>query len=133
LKWPDPIVLLVGLMPLFDGFMISLYVTATRRYRFALRRRDRPGGFAGIFALTTAIMLATSTFLCVAATRLIPELIDSLFSSFGEWLKGVAQGGYTESLEGAVLCLIMSGPLLVIATISAFVASRFELVITRRG
>ena len=132
-KSPEPIILLVGLMPLFDGFMISLYVAATRKYHFALRRRDRRGEFAGVFALTTAVMLAVSTFLCIVASQHILELMDSLFSSFIEWLTGFAQQGHTESLVGAALCLIMSGPMLVIATIFAFVMSRYKLVITRRG
>ena len=31
----EPIVLLVGLMPLFDAFLISFYAAATKQYRFA--------------------------------------------------------------------------------------------------
>ena len=130
-KFDDPIILLIGLMPLFDGFLISLYAAATRRYHFSIKRRESRGSFAEAFALTAATMLAVSTLLFITATHPIVELLDDLYSSSRGWLPGFAQQPDGVSLAVA-LCLIISGPLLVIATIFAFVMSPYKLVVTRR-
>ena len=129
----QPIALLVGLMPLFDAFLISFFVVATRRYRFALMRREGRGGFTGAFALAAAVMLAVSTFLCFAATQLLLELVEALFTPFSKWFESLAPFDHAASfLAGVLLCALMSGPLLVVAVVFAFVMSRFRLVITRR-
>ena len=130
-KMDDPIILLIGLMPLFDGFLISLYAAVTRRYHFALKRRESRGHYVEVFALTTAMMLAVSTFLCVTATKTVLELLDGPYNSWLGWLPGFAQQPDGVFLAVA-LCLIISGPLLVIATVFAFVMSPYQVVVTRR-
>jgi hypothetical protein len=130
-KFDDPIILLVGLMPLFDGFLISLYAAATRRYDFALKRRESRGSFAEAFALTAAMMLAVSTFLCITAPQAVLELLEDPYNSSLGWLPGFAQQPNGVSLA-VVLCLIISGPLLVIAAVFAFVMSRYKVVVARK-
>jgi hypothetical protein len=129
---PEPILLLVGLMPLFDAFIISLCVAATRSFRFELRRRDHRRGFSGAFALTTAAMLVGSSFLCIVATHPILELLQLFLDPVIAWFKVIAEREPTESVVGVTLCLVMSGPMLVIAAILSFIMSRYELVISRR-
>jgi hypothetical protein len=128
----DPVVLLVGLMPLFDAFLISFYAAANKRYRFMIMRRVSRGSFAGSFALTTGVTLALCMFLCIAARQHILELIEVLLEPFSKWFAVLRELGSGQSLIGATLCLIMSGPLLAIATVISFVMSRYRLVITRR-
>ena len=118
-------------MPLFDGFLISLYAAVTRRYHFRQIAVKR-GHFAEVFALTAATMLAVSTFLFITATQAVLELLDDLYNSSRGWLPGFAQQPDGVSLAVA-LCLIISGPLLVIATVFAFVMSPYQVVITREG
>jgi hypothetical protein len=120
----QPIVLLVGLMPLLDACLISFYAAATRQYRFALVRRAGRGGFAKSLAVTTGVLLALSMFLCVAAPRTIVDLLEASFD-----FKRVT----ARPLVGATLCVLMSGPLLVIATVISLITRRFRLVITRRS
>jgi hypothetical protein len=129
---PEPIVLLVALMPLFDGFVISLYAAAARKYHFALKRRDERCGFGETFALTTGLMLVVSMFLCFAAPQHLLGLIDALLGPFSQWFGDLSRLDPAESLLGAALCLIVSGPPLVIAVVFALVMSRYKLEIVRR-
>jgi hypothetical protein len=128
---PEPIVWLVGLMPLFDVFLISFYAVLTKQYRFALMRRAGRGGFAKTFAVTTGVMFAFCMFVCFAAPQGISNLLNGLCALDG-WFDYLRQQGNAEPVLGATLCLIMSGPLLVIATVFSFAMSRYRLVITRR-
>ena len=130
-KMDDPIILLVGLMPLFDGFLISLYAAVTRRYHFALYAVRAEDTSWKSSRLTAAVMLAVSTFLCITATKTVLELLDGPYSSWLGWLPGFAQQPEGVFLAVA-LCLIISGPLLVIAAVFAFVMSPYEVVVTRR-
>ncbi len=129
----EPIVLLVGLMPLFDAFLISFYAAATKHYSFSLVRRAGRVGFAKPLAVTTGVMLALCIFLCFAAPKAILTLIVDSFD-FRKWL-GIFRQPLTsnEPLVGAMLCVLMSGPLLVIATVFSVIMSRYRLVITRRS
>jgi hypothetical protein len=129
---PDAIVLLVGLMPLFDVFLISCYAAVTKHFRFTLMRREGRGGFAGTLALATGVLLALCTFVCVVAPQHISNLIEIAVEPFTKWFEAWRKVGNGESLIGATLCLIMSGPLLVIATGFSLAMSRYRLVITRR-
>ena len=129
----EPIVLLVGLMPLFDAFLISFYAAATKHYGFSLVRRAGRGGFAKSLAVTTGVMLALCIFLCFAAPKAILTLIvDSV--DFRKWLGIFRQPlAFNETLVGATLGVLMSGPLLVIATVFSLITCRYRLVITRRS
>jgi hypothetical protein len=128
----EPIVLLVGLMPLFDAFLISFYVAATKHYHFALVHRASRVGFAKLLAVTTGVMLALCIFLCFAAPRTIVDLLGAPFDFF-RWLGIFRQPQTNKPLVGATLCVLMSGPLLLIATVFSLITCRFRLVITRRS
>jgi hypothetical protein len=128
----EPIIPLVGLMPLFDAFLISFYAAVTKQYRFGLVRRAGRGGFAKSLAVTTGVLMALCMFLCFAAPRGIMTLIDASFD-FPNWLLNFGQRVTEGPLLGATLCVLMSGPLLVIATVFSLITCRYRLVITRRS
>jgi hypothetical protein len=129
---PEPITLLVGLMPLFDAFLISLYVALNKLYRFTLVRRESRSGFSGSLAITSGVMLAFCVFLSLAAPLEILGLISDLIQS-SPWLAELDQRRNGGPLIAAALCVLMSGPLLAIAGVLSFAISRYRLVITRRS
>jgi hypothetical protein len=131
-KGPLLIVLLVGLMPLFDGFIISAYCAATKRFHFTLKRRESLGDFAGFFAIMSAVLMAASTVMCVVATEQVFQLVEALFGAFKDWFGVLSHQPRYEALVGSILCLIMSGPMLLIATGFAWTMSRYRLVMTPR-
>ncbi len=81
--------------------------------------------------MTTGVLLALSMFLCFAAPGTIVDLLEASFDFkwLGNFRKQVTEG----PLVGATLCVLMSGPLLVIATVFSLITCRFTLVITRRS
>jgi hypothetical protein len=126
---PEPIILLILLMPLFDAFLMSFYAAITKQYRLVLMRREGRGGVAETFALTTGVMFAFCMFVSFAAPKLILQLMEDWLLPFIKWFE---QQRGNEPLIGATLCLIVSGPPLVIASVFSFAMSRYRLVITRR-
>jgi hypothetical protein len=126
----EPIVPLLGLMPLFDAFLISFYAAVTKQYRFGLVRRAGRGGFAKSLAVTTGVLLALCMFLCFATPRGIVNLLEASFD-FPNWPGNFGQHVTEGPLLGATLGVLMSGPLLVIATVFSLVTCRYRLVITR--
>jgi hypothetical protein len=129
---PEPIVLLTGLMPLIDAFLICCYTAVTGRYRFMLMPRGTRRDFAGAFAAITGVMLASFMFLCFAAPKRLSEPLGILIDPYVRWLDAQPLPGSRGPLIGATLCLVMSGPLLVISAVFSFIMSRYRLVITRR-
>ena len=82
--------------------------------------------------MTTGVMLALCIFLCFAAPKRIGNLIDASFD-FEQWLGQFGQPVTEGPLLGATLCVLMSGPPLVIATVFSLITCRYRLVITRRS
>jgi hypothetical protein len=128
----EPILALIGLMPLFDAFLISFYAAVTKQFRFGLVRRAGRGGFAKSLAVTTGVLLAFFMFLCFAAPRGILNLLEAFFD-FPKWLGNFRQHVTEGPLLGATLCVLVSGPLLVIAIVFSLIMCRYRLVITRRS
>jgi hypothetical protein len=130
---PGPIIPLVGLMPLFDVFLISSYVALTKRYRFTLISRPDGRDFAKTFAVTSGVMLAFCMFLCFALTHGLLVLIEVVLTPFDKWSKNMGWQGDGEALIGAAMCAVMSGPLIVMATLLSLIMSRYRLVIALRS
>jgi hypothetical protein len=124
---------LIGLMPLFDLFALSIYLALTRRYRFALVRREIRESIVDSAAMVSGAILVVSTTSCLMFPEVVLELIDLLYSPLDRRI------GVTESspetrgfLIGTLLGTLISGPPIFLTIVLSNFHSRFKLEITRR-
>ena len=124
---------LIGLMPLFDLFALSLYLALTRRFRFALVRRAVRKNIADSAAMASGAILVLGTASCLLFHEVVLQLIELLLSSFDLWVKVSESSRETRGfLIGALLGLLMSGPPIFLTFVLGYIHSRFRLEITRR-
>ncbi len=122
---------LIGLMPLFDLFALSLYLALTRRFRFALVRRTVRKNFIDSAATMSGVFLVLGTTSCLLFHEAVLQLVDLLLSPL--WIKILERSPETRGfLIGALLGLLMSGPPIFLTFILGYIHSRFRLEITRR-
>lgn len=76
---------LIGLLPLFQLFALSLYVALTRRFRFALVRRLVRRDIADSTAMVSGAILAIVTLLSVLFPEIVLRLPEPLFSLLDQW------------------------------------------------
>jgi hypothetical protein len=124
---------LIGLMPLFDLFALSLYLALTRRFRFALVRRPVRKNIIDSAATMSGAILVLGTTSCLLFPEVVLQLADLLFSPLDQWMKVSETSPETRGfLIGASLGLLMSGPPIFLTFILGYIHSRFRLEITRR-
>jgi hypothetical protein len=124
---------LIGLMPLFDLFALSLYLALTRRYRFALLRREMRKNMVDSAAMVSGAILGVSTMSCLLFPEVILKLMEPLFSPFDQWIKVSGSSPETRGfLIGTLLVMVMSGPLFLLTFVLSYIHSRYRLEITRR-
>lgn len=127
----EPIILLVGLMPLFDTLLVVLYLAISKRYRFKIRMER--GAFLETFGVTLGVILGLATFTSIAATQSILRWIDMALGAASTRLRLIEQSGdYAGPALGAWVGALMSGPLIALALVTALVLSQFKVDITRR-
>ncbi len=125
---------LIGLMPLFDLFALSLYLTLTRRFRFALVRRQVPGSFMGSVAVASGAILALGTLSSLLFPEVVLQLLDVLYTPVDPRI-GVSTSSPESRgfLMGTLLGLVTSGLPILLTFVLGYIHSRFRLEITRRG
>ena len=79
---------LIGLMPLFDLFALSLYLALTRRFRFALVRRTSAKNIVDSAAMVSGAILVLGTTSCLLFPEVVLQLVDLLFSPLNQWIVG---------------------------------------------
>ena len=77
---------LIGLMPLFDLFVLSLYLALTRRFGFALVRRRVRGSFVGSTAVASGAILAVGALSCLLFPEVVLQLLDVLYTPIDQWI-----------------------------------------------
>jgi hypothetical protein len=124
---------LIGLMPLFDLFVLSLYLALTRRFGFALVRRRVQGSFVVSTAVASGAILALGALSCLLFPEVVLQLLDVLYTPIDQWI-GVSSSSPESRgfLIGALLGLLMSGPPIFLSFVLGYIHSRFRLEITRR-
>src|SRR5262249_25461052 len=76
---------LIGLMPLFDFFFVSVYLALTRKFRFGLSRRSvRKSILESIAAVSWAILIV-ATMSCLLLIEVVPVPIDTLSAPYYRW------------------------------------------------
>jgi hypothetical protein len=126
-------VVLIGLMPLFDLFALSLYLAVTRRFHVALVRRMVRQNMADSAAMMSGMILVIGTTSCLLFSEVILQLLELLFSPFYLWIEVSKSSPETRGfLVGALLELLMSGPPILLTFVLGYIHSRFRLEITRR-
>jgi hypothetical protein len=124
---------LIGLMPLFDLFALSLYLALTRRFRFALVRRTVRKNIVDSAAMMSGAILILCTTSCLLFPEVVLQLVELLFFPFNQWIKVSASSPETRGfLIGALLGLLTSGPPILLAFVLGYIHSQFRLEITRR-
>lgn len=124
---------LVGLMPLFDLFVLSLYLALTRRFRFALVRREVRRSLVDSVATWSGAILILGTTSCLLFHEVVLGTLDLLYTPVYDLIKVSESTPETRGfLIGASLGLIMSGPPILFAFLLGYIHSRFRLEITRR-
>jgi hypothetical protein len=122
---------LIGLMPLFDLFALSLYLALTRRFRFALVRRRVRGSFVG--AVASGAILALGTLACLLVPEVVLQMLDVPYTSIDHWIGVSSSSRETRGfLIGALLGMLMSGPPIFLTFVLGYFHSRFRLEIMRR-
>jgi hypothetical protein len=121
-------------MPLFDFFVLSVYLALTGRFRFALVRRQVRKSVVDSVAVVSGAILASGTLLCLLFPEVVVQLLELLFLPLEQWI-GVSRSSpeMRGPLSGALLGVLMSGPLICLMLVLGLVHSRFRLEITRRG
>ena len=124
---------IIGLMPLFDLFVLSLYLALTTRFRFALVRRTVRKNIIDSAAMVSGAILALGTASCLLFHEVVLELIQLPFSRLDHWIKVSESSPETRGFViGAFLGLLMSGPPILVTFVLGFLHGRFKLEITRR-
>ena len=124
---------LIGLMPLFDLFALSLYLALTRRFRFALVRRTRAKNIVDSAAMVSGAILVLGTTSCLLFPEVVLHLVDLLFSPLNQWIVGSESSPETRGfLVGGLLGLLMSGPPIFLTFVLGYIHSLFRLEIKRR-
>jgi hypothetical protein len=124
---------LIGLMPLFDLFALSLYLALTRRFRFALVRRRVRGSFVGAVAVASGAILALGTLACLLVPEVVLQMLDVPYTSIDHWIGVSSSSRETRGfLIGALLGMLMSGPPIFLTFVLGYFHSRFRLEIMRR-
>ncbi|WP_165073732.1 hypothetical protein [Paludisphaera rhizosphaerae] len=131
-KSGEEVVLLIGLMPLLDLFILSCYLAVTKRYAFTLVSREEPVGVMPRLAAWSFGFLLLGIALCVLVPTLILELLGFCFKTYLEAFIPEAPSPLKDSLIGVVVGLLMSGPPALLSVILALVGSRYRLVVTPR-
>jgi hypothetical protein len=123
---------LIGLMPLFDLFALSLYLALTRRFRFALVRRMMQQNMVDSAAMVSGAILVLGTTSCLLFSEVMFHLLELLFPSH-LWTEVSNSSPETRGfLIGTLLGLLMSGPPIFLTFVLGYIHSRFRLEITRR-
>ena len=124
---------LIGLMPLFDLFALSLYLSLTRRFRFALVRRSVRKSIVDSAAMVSGAILVLGTTSCLLFPEVVLQLVERLLSPFDQWLDVSKSSPETRGFViGAFLGLLMSGPPILLTFVLGYLHSRYKLEITRR-
>jgi hypothetical protein len=125
---------LIGLMPLFDLFALSLYLALTRRFHFVLvRRMIVRRNIVDSAAMVSGAILVLGATSCLLFFEVVLQLIDLPFSSLLQWIEVSKSSPETRGfLIGTLLGLIMSGPPIFLTFVIGYIYSRFRLEITRR-
>ena len=124
---------LIGLMPLFDLFALSLYLALTRRFRFALVRRRVRKNMVDSAAMVSGAILVLGTTSCLLFPEVVLQLIEPLFLPFDQWIKVSGSSPETRGfLIGTLLVMLISGPLILLTFVLGYIHSRYRLEITRR-
>jgi hypothetical protein len=124
---------LIGLMPLFDLFALSLYLALTRRFLFVLVRRSVRKNPVDSAAMVSGAILVLGTTSCLLFPEVVLQLVESKFSPFEQWFKvSEISPEMRGCLIGALLGLLISGPLIFLTFVLGYIHSRFRIEITRR-
>jgi hypothetical protein len=124
---------LIGLMPLFDLFALSLYLALTRRFRFALVRWETRKNIVDSVAMVSGAILVLGTTSCLLFPEVILQLADLPFSLLLQWIKVSESSLETRGfLIGTLLIIVLSGPLIFLTFVLGYIHSRFRFEITRR-
>jgi hypothetical protein len=125
---------LIGLMPLFDFSALSLSIALTRRFRFALVRREVSKSIVDSAAVVSGTVLALATLSCLLFPEIILQMLERLYTPFDAWV-GVSTSSPESRafLVGALLSLIVSGPPILVTLVLGFIHSRYRLEIVRRN
>jgi len=134
-----PKVLLAGLIPLADGLILAVSFAATR-HRIAVRRRRlaRAGTFVLSFAALCGLFLVSLILLYVLIPDLFTDYFETVESPAERFLRSLGIDTVSDTLFlrytvlPSFLGLIFSGPALAMATVMAWILSRFRVVITPR-
>jgi hypothetical protein len=93
LKYSEPLIELstkfaglIGLMPLFDLFALSLYLALTARFRFALVRRQVRGSLVGSTAAWSGTILALGTLASLLFPEVVLQMLDVLYRPVDQWI-----------------------------------------------
>jgi hypothetical protein len=140
LKYSEPLIELspkfaglIGLMPLFDLFALSLYLALTARFRFALVRRQERGSLMGSTAAWSGAILALGTLASLLFPEVVLQVLDALYRPVDQWIGVSSASPETRGfLIGASLGMLMSGAPIFSAIVLGYIHSRFRLEITRR-
>jgi hypothetical protein len=134
-SWP---LFLVGLLPLLDAQIISVYCLIAPRYRIWLRRRapQERIGFAPTFAAVNALALLMAIAICVMAEDAVMACLSCVGDALVPFVESMHLGQEFENLPivqfvelPLFLGAIISGPLLMLALTISWVSSRYKLVI----
>ena len=124
---------IIGLMPLFDLFVLSLYLAMTMRFRFVFVRRPVPKNIVDAAAMVSGAILAVATALCLLFHEVVLALVQLPLSPVEIWIKRSDPSPNTRGLViGASLGLLLSGPPILLTLVLGYLHSRFQLEITRR-
>ena len=124
---------IIGLMPLFDLFVLSLYLALTTRFRFALVRRTVRKNIIDSAAMVSGAILVPGTASCLLFHEIVLELVQLPFSPIDHWIRVSESSPETRGFViGAFLGLFMSGPPILVTFVLGYLHSRFKLEITRR-
>ncbi len=124
---------LIGLMPLFDLFALSLYLALTRRFRFALVRREVRVSFIGSVAAASGTILVLGTLSCLLFPEVVLQLLDVLYTPIDQRIGISTSSPENRSFPmGTLLGLVASGLPMFLTFVLGYLHSRFRLEITRR-
>jgi hypothetical protein len=140
LKYFEPVIGLspkfagiIGLMPLFDLFALSLYVALTRRFRVTLVRRQVHRSLVDSVATLSGAILVLGTMSCLLFPEVVLLLVDLLFSPLDRWIGVSKSSPETRGfLAGTLLVMLISGPLILLTFVLSYPYSRYRLQIMRR-
>ncbi len=124
---------LIGLMPLFDLFILSVYLAVTKRFRFTLVRRTAPKNLADSAAMVSGAILVLGAMSCLLFPEVALLTADLLFSPLDQWTGATQSSPETRGfLIGALLGMVLSGPAIALTIVLGFIHTWFRLEITRR-